>query len=444
MYIDKQTLSDLDIFKQGDTYLTVFDFIDRTQTSGGKYRLREKLLQPPEDIQKLKVQQEAVRFFACEGKGFVLPFSDRQIKSVERYISSNIDVVGSDRFFESLQFFINDIQAYREIKSSLKEVLAFIAAFQGSFSRFENSKLPLFLKIVANELLSLSVDKDFIHITHVFKKNNPYFFDVLKCDRFIRTGLKANLKKIISYYYEIDTLLSMALVGNENHFVFPEFAESDVPLFQAEALYHPLLKDAVPCNVELNKDSNFMFLTGPNMAGKTTFLKSVGIAVYLAHLGMAVPAVSLRISYFQRLFTSINIPDNVLQGYSYFFSEVKRVKQLAEYLAGGENVFSLFDELFKGTNLKDAYDASLAIISGLVRWQSSIVILSSHLWEIWDNIKKFPNAESFYFESAINNGVPVFSYRLVNGVSDARLGMAIVKNEKIMELLNPGKLNDAN
>jgi DNA mismatch repair ATPase MutS len=197
-----------------------------------------------------------------------------------------------------------------------------------------------------------------------------------------------------------------------------------------------LLRNPVPYDLTMDSLFNFVFLTGPNMAGKTTFLKAAGTAIYLAHLGMGTPAQSARVSYFDRLFTSLNITDSIATGYSFFYSEVMRVKQLAESLNRGERTFSLFDELFRGTNVKDAYDASVMIISGLVRWNKSMFILSSHLWELWEKINVFTNIKELCFESEVRNGEPVFTYHILQGVSDMRLGMTIINNEKVMDLLN--------
>lgn len=171
------------------------------------------------------------------------------------------------------------------------------------------------------------------------------------------------------------------------------------------------------------------------MSGKTTFLKATALAVLFAHVGMGVPAKNMELSYFDRLFTSLNITDSILSGYSYFLSEVKRVRELAEALSNGEKVFSLCDELFRGTNVKDAYDATVMVISGLTLWRNSIFVLSSHLCEVWGKIEHFSNVRSLYFESEINDGAPVFTYRLISGISDMRLGLKIIENEKIMELL---------
>ena len=97
------------------------------------------------------------------------------------------------------------------------------------------------------------------------------------------------------------------------------------------------------------------------MAGKSTFLKSVSLTVYLAHIGFPVPAKSCEISIFNGLFTTINLSDDIQQGYSHYYSEVKRIKDMALNLNSHKKLFIIFDELFRGTNVKDAYEASLLI-----------------------------------------------------------------------------------
>ena len=438
MQIDKQTLGDLDIFKAEDDNPAVFDFIDKTKTTGGKYRLREMFLHPPEGLQSVKEQQNAIRCLFENIENVNLPFTDRQMKSLEAYLSTNIVVVKDNSFYECVKFCFIDIQAYRYLKNSLPEVAGFINGFY-DFLNYRKANLPANLSKAFKELEFFINNAEFKKSVTLSVNKRIAFYRILKADRILRIKLKANLTSIIKMYYEADALLSMAQATNEYHFVFPEFIENNESLLQATGLYHPILANAVPCDVSTDKNSNFIFLTEPNMSGKTTFLKAAGIAVYLAHLGMGVPAANVQMSYFDRLFTSLNISDNILNGYSFFYSEVKRVKQLAGFLSNGEKVFCLFDELFRGTNVKDAYDATILIISGLVLWHNSAFILSSHLWEVWGKIRRFKNINPVYFESKTSNGKPVFSYHLLPGVSDMRLGLKIIENKKIMELLKHGK-----
>jgi DNA mismatch repair ATPase MutS len=173
------------------------------------------------------------------------------------------------------------------------------------------------------------------------------------------------------------------------------------------------------------------------MAGKTTFLKSCGISIYLAQLGMGVPAKYMKLSPFKALFSSLNTTDNLSIGYSYFYSEVMRVRKAAEILRKEKKVFMIFDELFKGTNIKDAFDGSMLVINGLLNWENSLFILASHLTELSNKIDEKPSVFFRYFESSVVDGRPKFSFKIFEGKSDERLGLLILQNEKIDELLNP-------
>jgi len=443
MLIDKQTLSDLDIFKPDENDLTVFGLIDKTKTAGGKYRLREKLLHPPQNMDDLLQQQDVIRFLSCNPVEYKLPFHIRQIKTVELFISSNIEITKKFDFFTCAKFYLTDSNAFKEIKQSIIEVVNFIATFKAYLDTKMNGVLPLILENLRNDIFNFAHNANLQPIMKKGCFKGLALAEVLKSDMILRTELEPALRNILNWCYELEALLSMADTVAENNFNFPSFTGNKGTFFHAEGLFHPLLENPVPYDIGLKKNSNFVFLTGPNMAGKTTFLKAAGIAVYLAHLGMGIPARKADLGYFDRLFSSINIPDGVLKGYSYFFSEVKRVKELAGLLHSGERVFSLFDELFRGTNVKDAYDATVLIISGLAAWHDSVFILSSHLWEIHNDIGDFDNIRNYYFDSEIRMGKPVFNYHLKPGVSTMRLGMAIINNEEIMELLHSKKvLND--
>lgn len=440
MYIDKQTLRDLEIFPSKENNPSLFDFLDNTKTTGGKNCLREMLFHLPESYQDVIKQQMAIRYLSENFESYNLPFTDRQMKWLEAYLSSNIEVVKGNSFYEYVEFCLVDIQAYKYLRNSIPDISDFVNGFYNFFIS-QKTRLPAIFYKALNDLEFIINDKDFKESIAFYSNKKIPFHKVLKADKILRMTLKDNLTSIIKIYYEADALLSVAKTTCKYHFVFPDIVNDGKCLFEANGLYHPMLNNAVSCNVKTDIHSNFIFLTGPNMSGKTTFLKSVGIAIYMAHLGMGVPATYVHMSYFDRLFTSLDISDNILNGYSFFYSEVKRVKQLAVFLANKERLFCLFDELFRGTNIKDAYEATILIASGLALWNNSSFILSSHLWEVWEKIKHFENIKPVYFESRTSAGKPVFSYRLLPGVSDLRLGLAIIENEKIMELLKQGKNN---
>jgi len=171
------------------------------------------------------------------------------------------------------------------------------------------------------------------------------------------------------------------------------------------------------------------------MAGKSTFLKAFGVAVFLAHLGFPVPAVSMRTGVFNGLFSTINIADDLNKGYSHFYSEVLRVKTVAEKINRTGNMVVIFDELFRGTNVKDAHDATLAIISAFAKVQGSVFLVSSHIMEVTEQLHTVGNIRFGYFHTVIDGKTPVYSYCLREGVTEERLGMLIIENEKIIEII---------
>jgi DNA mismatch repair ATPase MutS len=251
----------------------------------------------------------------------------------------------------------------------------------------------------------------------------------------IRNRYKNDTIELLEIFGRLDAWYSMALAMKNFDLHFPEFIELDKPTVNAKGLYHLLLKHPVSYDLELNPDHNFLFLTGANMAGKSTLIKSVGSAVFLAHLGMGVPAQQMTLSLFDGLLTNINVVDNIAKGESYFFNEVQRVKNTVEKINNGKKWLVLIDELFKGTNVQDAMKCSLTVIKGLIKIKNSLFILSTHLYEIGEELKQYPNISFRYFETTANDDQLEFSYQLKEGISNDRLGYLILKREKVVDML---------
>ncbi|RYG45777.1 MAG: DNA mismatch repair protein MutS, partial [Chitinophagaceae bacterium] len=259
--------------------------------------------------------------------------------------------------------------------------------------------------------------------------------EVLSIAHFLRYKFKRSMLELIHAFAKIDAWRSMSEAAAKLQLHFPDFVESDTPVIEAESLYHILLPDPVPYSITLNDKNNFLFLTSANMAGKSTFIKSIGIAVYLAHTGMAVPAASMKLSLFDGLLSNINVTDNILKGESYFYNEVRRISDTVRRINDSRRWLILIDELFKGTNVQDAMKCSITVIEGLLKVKTSIFILSTHLYEIADNLKHHPGILFRYFETTIRDEKPVFHYKLKEGISNDRLGYLILKQSGVVEML---------
>ena len=133
--------------------------------------------------------------------------------------------------------------------------------------------------------------------------------------------------------------------------------------------------------------------------------------------------------------TTINLSDHLSEGYSHFYAEVRRVKQVAKTISASKNIIVIFDELFRGTNVKDAYDASLAIITAFSKIRNSFFIVSTHITEVAKELEQHENIGFYYLETKMVSGKPVFSYQLKKGITEERMGMWIVENEGVLEIL---------
>jgi DNA mismatch repair ATPase MutS len=225
------------------------------------------------------------------------------------------------------------------------------------------------------------------------------------------------------------------MIKNDGY-TLPEYDSGSRPIFDVTDSFHPALDNPIPNSFSFEHDSGLCFVTGPNMSGKSTFLKTIGILIYLSHLGLPVPAKKLRISIFDGIFTTINLADNLNLGYSHFYSEVKRVKDIALKINSKKNIVVIFDELFRGTNVKDAFDASLMIISALSKIRDNFFFISTHILEVAEELCNNNSITYRCFESDLIDSQPVYDFKIKPGISKERIGMLIIKNEHIPDILN--------
>ena len=206
-------------------------------------------------------------------------------------------------------------------------------------------------------------------------------------------------------------------------------------MFRATDLRHPAINGAIANDIEMKDGSNVIFLTGANMAGKSTWMKSIAINMYLAHIGFPVAAKSMEFSVREGIYSSINVGDNIGAGYSHFYAEVLRVKQAADATATGKRLLLIFDELFKGTNVKDAYDGTLAVTEAFAEYSNCLFIVSTHIIEVGEALKKHPNIQFAYMPTVMEGAVPRYTYKLEEGITEDRQGMMIIRNENILSLM---------
>ncbi len=232
-------------------------------------------------------------------------------------------------------------------------------------------------------------------------------------------------------WYLFEAYLSVSDGIIRHGFVFPTFENTR---FDIEGLYHPLIKD--PVRNDLVASRNVILLTGPNMSGKSTLLKSVSLCVYLGHNGLAVPAIRATMPFFPTISVAINLTDSIVSGYSHFMSEIMALKNVLAEARENRRCFAVFDELFRGTNIEDALEISSATIKGLVHFDQSLFIISTHLHQLRDMEEIRQNKVATHFiECKLNGDTPAFTYKLKDGWSDLKLGRILFQREGLNKML---------
>ncbi len=218
---------------------------------------------------------------------------------------------------------------------------------------------------------------------------------------------------------------------NHTHYTFPEITEETV--FEAESLGHPLIsqEDRVNNNFSITKKGSIFIVTGANMAGKSTFLRTIGTNLVLAMNGAPVCADKLTFRITE-LFTSMNITDSLSMNESYFYAEVKRLRQLVDKASSADNIMVLLDEILTGTNTRDKEIASKAFLERLINMQVTSII-ATHDLSLTSLEKTYPDKISNKsFEVDLVDGEMKYNYKIREGVAQNMNALELLKNMKLI------------
>ncbi|HXS54847.1 MAG TPA: hypothetical protein VN726_01915 [Hanamia sp.] len=232
-------------------------------------------------------------------------------------------------------------------------------------------------------------------------------------------------------WFLFEAYLSVSKGIVEHGFVFPSFEAST---FFIQGVYHPLLKN--PVRNDITATRNVILLTGPNMSGKSTFLKSISLCIYLGHTGLAVPATKAVIPFFDNISVAINLTDSIVSGYSHFMTEIITLKNVVEEALQDAKCFAVFDELFRGTNIEDALEISTATIKGLTKFTNSYFFISTHLHQL-QALEEIHNGkvDTWFIECELKGNTPAFTYQLKPGWSDLKIGRILFEKEGLNDML---------
>jgi hypothetical protein len=472
--------SDLDILGEG----SLFELISTTRSEVGAERLASFLLDPP-TFHEAQARQDAVKelriaaglreevailgkyqFQNCHGE-HLREWLNRPILRVPRVIPIflllasttclALGVCGYDRIFSWLQIapMITPLllaQAgiglalMREVRAHIQMLLGLVgdvvvlregiellgrqefhsAKLRDLTERFRKMSAVVTMRKLERRLVAIDRREDFLLYGFSLWLSAGTQL-VLSIERW-RERHKSEFEDWLDAWAEFEALNALACYSWEHpDYIFPELLEGEAT-FEAEGLGHPLLprNRCIGNDLALNGSTAFYVVSGSNMAGKSTFLRAVGLNAVLASAGAPVRASSLRTAVF-RVCASIAINDSLLDGKSKFLAEVERLRESIRATEDGGAVLFLVDEILSGTNSRDRRIAAEALLGALVAG-GAVGALSTHdlaLTEIAENPEL--RGINVHMESDDPERPLAFDYRVKHGVSRQTNAMAIVR-----------------
>lgn len=463
---------DLDIFGKR----SLFQLIDRTSTRGGKNRLASILNNPIKDKNILTDRQGAIRELSekpvwrqnFRATGKLSPEDPNEVEEIKTWAQS--DKFSFQNLFYKTMLILNPVLGFGIVlaiafgfigfgaftlflflplilvgskmasiskeHNLLSKKSSLLARYSQLFGLVEGEQFKTDLLLKAHKQFSEGGNsakeaiRDLSKISNSFDYRmnlivgillNVFFlWDIRQCTRLEKwkSKNKQNLQNWFDSLSEIDELNSFSgFAFNHPNSIFPSFSDKEFE-FEAKNAKHPFIAGSISVGNEISITGwrHFQIITGANMAGKSTYLRTVGINLVLAMTGAPVLADQFIFTPVE-LFTGIKTSDSLQDGESYFFAELKRLKHIIDLLEDGHKMFIILDEILRGTNSADKQKGSKALVSQLVRLGASGMI-ATHDLTLGDLKKSFTkNIENKRFEVEILDNELVFDYKLKEGIS---------------------------
>ncbi len=322
---DDQTIEDLRLFAKREQK-GIYDIYNNAATRGGELLLEKMFRNPLSDQEAITERSDIISSFAKMKTSF--PFQPALLDSVEKYLSRDHEQKDGQRSTLGEREMANGIGSIIEL---LHALLSFLQ--QGDISRIDR------LKRESIAMINLLNDPA---LQPVFKERpgtKLSYAAMTAFDILFRMKARPQVMAVLDFIYQLDVFIAVGAVAVSRNFIFPVAKPKGSNLLKIEGVYHPELKSPVPNSLEMHAGKSVVFLTGANMAGKSTFLRSFSTAVYIAHMGFPVAAAAMEFSVMDGIYTTINLPDNLGIGASHFYAEVLRVKKVATELGAGKSLF---------------------------------------------------------------------------------------------------------
>ncbi|MCL1932998.1 MAG: DNA mismatch repair protein MutS [Candidatus Azobacteroides sp.] len=477
--INDRIMNDID-------FQELFIFIDRTRSKIGQQYLYDQLLTIDEEID-FKEQENLIDFFIeNEGKKIKIQLLLSKLKKREAYYISNLFLDGyisKPKWFWVIRmlFAISLIAfIFTFFYAKIFILLFFIYLINMTVYFWNKRNIMMYMDSIPLLLIFCNIAKE-INKMEILPKSKPQVFNSIKSILNLKSSIKffklntgvtsefeavilfvwenikilfllepltvfhvlkkldrkrEDIQTLFEYIGKIDSAISIASIRQEAPYYCKPNLSKTVKSFSFTDIYHPLIPNCVPNSLQTNGKS--VLLTGSNMSGKTTFIRTVAINVLLAQTINTCFAKDLELPQ-SRLFSAVRITDDLLNDKSYYFEEVLTIKDMVnESLSESNNIFFL-DEIFKGTNTVERIAAGKAVLSYLAKSDNNIVFVSTHDIELADLLNN--NYDLYHFTEVIQNEQIHFDYKLKQGNLATKNAIRILEiNDYPKEIVEDAKI----
>lgn len=479
---EKPYLTDLDILGEK----SLFQLINTTKTFLGREKLIELLKNPNKDINKIKERQEAIRELGekldftqrIEGEGIINKNTVENPEQLFDYVESTkkvfaspiakiiswvlpvITIVASiliiyyklDKYYGYIGLFFtihllisgigyakmspvlgpiykkkNDLESYFNILKLIED-----EEFKSPYLKELKGKLIFNGKsanAILKELTTIVEKIEYINnIVGYVVLGIVFFWEYHRLFEF--ENWKAKYGKCIRQWLDVigefESLASFAVMFHLNSkLTFPELSEGNL-VFSGEEIGHPLIDEKTRVYNDVDMTDSIFIITGSNMSGKTTFLRTIGINLALAYAGAPVCGSTLKCSIVD-IYTSMRITDDLNRGMSTFYVELVRMKKMIENIKTKRPMIFLIDEIFRGTNSNDRIVGAKSVLKSLnEKWVFGLI--STHDFELcsleYDDKKRIKN---YHFSESYEGNKIKFDYKLKKGRSDTTNAKYLMK-----------------
>lgn len=363
------------------------------------------------------------------------PFSIREGNIIKRGYNQELDDIF--KIMSTGKDFLLEIEAREKEKTGIKNLKIKYNKVFGYFLEVSNSNLNL---VPENYIRKQTLSNAERYITEELKEYEDkiinsktkveeleyYLFKQISAEIKGRKDVLIELSGILAY---LDVIISFAVTAIENNYVCPEFIDDYT--IEIEDGRHPVVEkligreEFVANDVHMNRDGNFIILTGPNMAGKSTYMKQIGLIQILAQIGSYVPAKSAKLSIVDKVLTRIGAADDIVSGQSTFMVEMSEVSNIIN--SATENSLIILDEVGRGTSTFDGISIATSITEYIHNKIRAKTIFATHYHELTELEERFETILNYRIEVEERSNSVVFLRKIVRGGADKSYGIEVAR-----------------